>query len=128
MRNWKQFVRRRLGAVKWDPERKARVIDDLAQMLEDCEREALLSGADEQEARAAAEAQVPDWEALSGEIENVEASHEGGSWFRWVTLAGRWRSRMLSGLGNDFRLSLRTVRRNPVFSLVTVLTLALAIG
>ncbi|HSR52223.1 MAG TPA: ABC transporter permease, partial [Acidobacteriota bacterium] len=47
---------------------------------------------------------------------------------RWVTLAGRWRSRMLSGLGNDFRLSLRTVRRNPVFSLVTVLTLALAIG
>ncbi|HSR67603.1 MAG TPA: ABC transporter permease [Acidobacteriota bacterium] len=128
MRDWKRFVAGRLSGADWDSARKEQVVEDLAQMLADCEREALRGGAGQRRAQAAAKAQVPDWKELIEEIEEAEAWARGGRLSRWMPGWNHWRTMMLSGLGNDVKLSLRTVRKSPLFSAVVVLTLALAVG
>lgn len=92
-------------------------------MLEACEAEALEDGASEAEARAAVEAQVPDWGALASELQRVYRPPR-------QTRAGRVTggSTMLSGLEKDLAAAFRSLGKNRGFSLTVVATLGLAIG
>ncbi|HVS66550.1 MAG TPA: ABC transporter permease [Thermoanaerobaculia bacterium] len=111
-----------------------RVVEDLAEMLADCEREALERGVSAEQAIARARAQVPDWRALLYELDRADASaverrvplrrFEGSERVH----ARRSRSRMLSGIGRDLHSGLRAIAGSPGFSAVVLVTLALGIG
>ena len=123
MRDWERFVRDRLRDLAVDEATRARAVEELADLLRFCEAEALEGGATEAEARASAEAQVPDWDALATELARLSRPSREPR--------GKRRRRggnMLSGWSQDVAAAFRTLAKHPGFSAIVVLTLGLAIG
>jgi putative ABC transport system permease protein len=123
MRDWERRVHERLEGLRLDESSRARMVEELAAMLEACETDALGAGASEDEARAAAEAQIPEWDALASELERL-----GSPPRRTGTTRERGGPTVLSGLGKDFAAAFKTLRKHSGFSATVVLTLGLAIG
>jgi hypothetical protein len=67
-KNWKAYVRQRLGGLNLSPECEEDVITELAGHLEDRLAAAVHKGVAEPEATAMALEEVPDWVALNHEI------------------------------------------------------------
>jgi predicted permease len=124
MRDWEGYVRERLSGTRWDDEMRSRVSEELAEMLQECELEALGRGESLERAVEFAEAQVPDWAAL---IRGVEAD-EPLRTVRPLDSRGTRRSHVLTGFGKDLWSSLRSFVKHPAHSAVIVLTLALGVG
>jgi len=130
MRDWEAYVRERLSAPSLEPSTRSRVVEDLAAMMRACQEEALSEGASEEESARRAEMQVPDWQTLAAEIRRLERAAQR-SWHRTVVRRPIGRFSMLTGLtglGQDLRAGLRSLRRIPGYWAVSVLTLALGIG
>ncbi|MDX2151102.1 MAG: ABC transporter permease [Bryobacteraceae bacterium] len=111
--NWKEYVRAHLPALPVGPEREEEIVSELANQFEEACQEALRAGLDENAARLRAEEQVRDWNTLAAELRHAER---------------RTPPPPMSGFAQDLRFSLRTLRRNPVFAAVAVVTLAFGIG
>jgi putative ABC transport system permease protein len=131
MPEWTKYIRQNLHLHGLRPDREAEIIEDLAQQLEDAYREALAGGMAEAAAAAFARQHVPDWDALDRELQRLPLGAAPALERLQESAGAASRSRLwslLGGLLRDLLFAARMMRRNPGFTLVVVLTLALAIG
>jgi putative ABC transport system permease protein len=124
MSKWKQEIRERVASLKLAPAREAEIIEELAQHLEDRYAELLSGDATPEEAYRAALAELSEDELLAHELRRVER----GATPEPIVLGTNKRRNMIADFWQDLRYTVRTLWKQPGFTTMVTLTMALSIG
>ena len=124
MRDWKKLVRERIAPLRLQPTAESDLTEELAQDLEDRYRELRSGGATEGEAYQKTAAELDDMQPIRAEFGRSQQIPKHDV----VPIGDASTTNFMEDLWRDLRYTGRTMRKNPLFVLFVVVTLALGIG